>query len=500
MLSNAGRAAGVVRDGLRIPGVEVAITGAGPVGLFLAVALQRYGRSVAVLEQNAGPSPHSKALAYMPRSLEIMQMAGIVGELLARGNRLDAVRVRGARGTLHVSFAHLPTRYPYVLVLPQSVTERTLLACLRDLGADVRYGTRLESFVQDGEGVELRLRGAQGEERLHCRFLVGCDGAHSVVRERAGIAFEGAPYPEGAALADAVVRTAMPANEALVDVSRPGVLTLFPVDERVRRLVVAPFAPESARQLTREYLQNELDVRGLEGTRVEELSWSSVFRLHRRVAGAMRRANVLLAGDAAHIHSPVGGQGLNAGFADAWNLAWKLAAELEGRAAVGLLDSYEAERLPVARAIVRRTDLLTRLAAGPGALARLARVALLPLAARVPAASRALVRELSQLELGYAGSPLVCGRGERVADERLADGLRLYDRLGSDFVLLAYGPTAPPAGPWNGLWALHVPAPGRPRAVLVRPDGYAGCVARAARWPSALRAAAAWKNRYVISG
>jgi 2-polyprenyl-6-methoxyphenol hydroxylase-like FAD-dependent oxidoreductase len=215
------------------------------------------------------------------------------------------------------------------------------------------------------------------------------------VRRLSGIAFPGKTYPGTALLADALIRTSVPGNEAHVHVHRAGVVTMFPMDERLRRIVVIAPGESLPQSADRMALQARLRAAGYTDSSIDEIVWSNAFRVHRRIAPAMRAGNVFLAGDSVHTHSPVGGQGMNIGLHDAFNLSGKLARVLSGDAPESLLDAYERERLPVARAVLRRTDVLTRALAGTNPLVRLTRERIAPALAGLPIVYGPVIRRLS---------------------------------------------------------------------------------------------------------
>ena len=375
--------------------VETLIVGAGPVGLFLAAELRRRGRDCMLVESAAAPSTHSKALAIMPGTLEMFEEAGIADRFVTASNRIDGVRFVTPRRSVYVPFGSIESRYNYISILPQWKTQELLEARLLELGGDVLYGHTMTALAHDVEGVQTTIETPAGPQIVHARYVVGCDGVRSTVREQIGVRFEGAAYPGTVLLADASVQTAVPANEARVHVHENGVVTMFPMSAVQRRVVV--IAPREALpdRAQRERLEARLRCAGCDDVVIEEIDWSNSFRVQRRVASAMRSGRVFLAGDSVHAHSPVGGQGMNVGLRDAWNLASKLAGVLSGEEAETLLDQYERERLPVAKSIVRHTDLLTRALAHPHPLLRLTRERIAPRLARLPLVYGPVIRSLS---------------------------------------------------------------------------------------------------------
>lgn len=375
--------------------VETLVVGAGPVGLFLAAELQRRGRECLLIERACAPSAHSKALALMPGTLELFERAGLAGAFVRESNRVDGVRFVTSRRAAFVPFGSIASTYNFVSILPQWKTQRLLESRLRELGGKVAYGHTLVRLQDRGEGADADIDGTGGVRTVRARYVVGCDGVWSTVREQSGIAFEGACYPGTALLADVRVRTAVPVNEARVHVHRSGIVTMFPMSDTLRRIVVIAPREDLPERAARGWLQERLRSAGYDHAEIQEICWSNAFRVQRRIASRMRRGNVFLAGDSAHTQSPVGGQGMNVGLHDAFSLAEKLVSVQSGRAGAWLLDRYEHERLPVAGAVLRRTDLLTRALAHPHPLLRVTREIAAPALAGLPFVYGPMIRRLA---------------------------------------------------------------------------------------------------------
>ena len=383
--------------------VETLIVGAGPVGLFLATELLRRGRECVVIDRNPEPSGHSKALAIMPRTLEIFAQAGIVDAFVAELNRIQCVRFVTPRINTIIQFSNLQTPFSFVGILPQWRTEALLRARLHELGGRVEHAHALSTLDAGESRVRATIESPSGTYEMAAHYVVGCDGVYSTVREAAKIAFEGGSYPQGALLGDVPVETDIPLNEAQVHVNREGVVTLFPINAHLRRVVVIAPSEVLPPTASAQWLQPRMERAGYCNTTVGEPFWSSSFRVHHRVASAMRSGRIFLAGDAAHTQSPVGGQGMNVGLHDAWNLAAKLAQVLAGQAPKSLLDSYELERLPVARNVVRRTHWLTRALADPRPAARFGREVVAPLLAKMRPVHERIWRDLSLIDHSTTG-------------------------------------------------------------------------------------------------
>jgi 2-polyprenyl-6-methoxyphenol hydroxylase-like FAD-dependent oxidoreductase len=426
--------------------VGVLIVGAGPTGLTLAAQLHALGASVRIVDRQLDRVHESRALAVQPRTLEVLRTLGISEQLIERGN--DAVQLR-----LHVGERVVPIRlfdvgledsaYPFLLFVSQAETEAVLNEHLAERGIEVERGVELVSFSTGERQVSCTLRhrdGSTGEVRA--RYLVGCDGAHSSVRRGAGIPFEGGRYPHTFVLGDLEVDGGLERDAAHSFIGAAGMLFFFPLGRPAtwRMLGTQPLVPgtnEHEQELgepSLAQLQAIADAFTGGRLRLRDPVWLTYFRLHHRHTSRYRAGRVFLAGDAAHIHSPAGAQGMNTGIQDAWNLGWKLALVSKGVADEALLDTYEAERRPVGRLVLRFTDRATRIATSPSPVIRLMRTQVVPRLAPLALRSkrgRALVyRTLSQLAIRYRHSPAVeegqpalhrgPKAGDRLPDARIA--------------------------------------------------------------------------------
>jgi 2-polyprenyl-6-methoxyphenol hydroxylase-like FAD-dependent oxidoreductase len=374
---------------------DVLIVGAGPTGLALAAALRQREVEVVVIDQAAEMARTSRAAVIHARTLEVLDAVGVTQELVSRGSIVPRFSVRdGDRALITIDFDHLPTDHPYTLMLSQDQTEAVLRARLEELGVEVHQSCEFASLQQDADGVKATL----GDGRaIKAQYLVGCDGMHSVVREHAGIGFTGAAYGDSFVLADVVLDWDLDAAEVMLYFAPAGLVVIAPLPGGRHRIVAtvddAPEAPDRA------FIQALLDERGPKRgpAQVGEVTWSSRFRVHHRLADRYRDGRVFLAGDAAHVHSPAGGQGMNTGIQDAIALAERLSGVLRGGEAEATLDRYESERRPVAAQVVHLTDRLTALATVNGRTRRLLRNTLLRLLDHVPAVGRTLAMNLSGL-------------------------------------------------------------------------------------------------------
>ena len=402
----------------------VLIVGAGPTGLTLAAWLAHQGVHTRIIDRTAEPGTTSRALAVQARTLELYQQLGITDTVLARGHKVPAVNlwVRGAhaaRMPFEVIGAGL-TRYPFLEIFPQDEHERLLLEHLAALGVRVERGTELTDFTDQGEGIHARLLGPDGrEETLEAAYLAGCDGARSLVRETLGTGFPGGTYRQVFYVAD--IDGGGPAldGELHIDLEEADFLAVFPLAGAGRARLIGTVRDERAEHP--ELLRFEdVSARAMHNlkVRVERVNWFSSYRVHHRVTEHFGKGRAFLLGDAAHIHSPAGGQGMNTGIGDAVNLAWKLAAVLQGRAPPRLLDSYEAERIPFARRLVATTDRIFTFATAEGAIADFMRTRVAPLlmprAVALAPVREFLFRTVSQITVNYRGSPLSAGAVGRV--------------------------------------------------------------------------------------
>jgi 2-polyprenyl-6-methoxyphenol hydroxylase-like FAD-dependent oxidoreductase len=364
---------------------EVLIAGAGPTGLTLALWLVRQGVAVRLIDKDAGPGETSRAMAVQARTLELYRQLGLAEEVAAAGLRDPALNVwvRGrhrARLDLRDAGRHL-TPFPFVLIYPQDRHERLLIRHLEAAGVRVERHTELLGYEQEGERVTARLRGPDGAERLcTAAWLAGCDGAHSTVRHLIDAGFEGGTYSQVFYVADVEAEGPAANGEIHLSLEHADFVALINYDEAGRaRLIgaVRDDRPEPDRPLEFDDVRQRA-IASL-GMSVRAVHWFSTYRVHHRIASRYRRGRAFLLGDAAHVHSPAGGQGMNTGIGDAANLAWKLAAVLRARAPDALLDSYEVERKAFARRLVETTDRVFSFMTAEGNFAGFVRNRIAPL-------------------------------------------------------------------------------------------------------------------------
>jgi 2-polyprenyl-6-methoxyphenol hydroxylase-like FAD-dependent oxidoreductase len=372
---------------------DVLIVGAGPSGLTLAASLVKRGIATTVVDRQPAGANTSRAAVVNARTLEVLEGIDVAMRLVKEGIQAPRFSIRDrARTLIPIDFSELPTDYPYSLMVPQSTTEKLLLDRLVELGGAVLRPKALSSITQDADGVTATF---DDGDIIRARYAVGADGIHSTVREQAGIGFEGGAYGESFMLADVRLSGEVPLDEVILFWAKEGLTVVAPLPGDIFR-IVAPVAdaPEEPSAL---YVQQILDSRGPGAGRmvVTDVIWGSRFRIHHRVADAYRAGRLLLSGDAAHVHSPAGGQGMNLGIQDAVALADALAGVLAGEPD-SVLDDYSAARRPIAQQVVQMTDRLTRLATLPPA-ARPLRNAVIGIAGRTPKVRRALAMRLSGL-------------------------------------------------------------------------------------------------------
>lgn len=477
--------------------VPVLIVGAGPTGLVLALWLTRLGVGVRIIDRTAEPGTTSRAVGVQARTLELYRQVGLAEAMVEGGLQVGGVNLWGrGRKAARLPFGVVGegmSPFPYLLIYPQDEHERLLIGRLDALGVKVERRTELARFEQDRGCVRATLRRPDGsEETIAAAYLAGCDGAHSTVREGLGIGFPGGTYEGFFYVADVEASGPSIGDEIHVDLDDGDFLGIFPLDGKGRARLIGAAKPAPGRELTFD------DVRGraIEHMRLEiaRVNWFSTYRVHHRVAGRFREGRAFLLGDAAHIHSPVGGQGMNTGIGDAVNLAWKLAAVLNDGAAEGLLDTYEAERIRFARRLVATTDRVFTLVTKHGALADFVRLGLfariMPWLMKLPGMRRFAFRTVSQIGIRYRQSPLseaaagsVRG-GDRLPWVETEPGTDNFDPLTSvSWQVHVYGEPRPELA--DACAGLHLPihtfawTPAVRRAglargalYLIRPDGY----------------------------
>ncbi len=412
--------------------LAVLIVGAGPVGLTMASHLRADGLGPRIIDKAPHPSETSKALVLWPRSLEMLDDLGIVDRFLADGRTPNAMRLYGSGHlllTVALGSGVEGTAYPKPLVLPQSETERLLTEHLREVGVPVERPVELARFAERGDGVDATLRHADGrEEDVRCDYLLGCDGAHSAVRHGLGLEFTGKAELNDFLLADCRM-DGLPDDTISLFWHPKGALAFFPFGDGRARVIAdigAPPADGKPRDPTLEEVQAIVDERGPGGVRLSDRRWLSAFRINERKVADYCKGRCFLAGDAAHIHSPAGGQGMNTGMQDTWNLAWKLALVRSGCAKASLLDSYTPERGAVGELVLRNATLMTRVVTIHNPIGQFVRNAIAGTLGLVPSIPRAFFKNLTELGIHYPDSPL---NGQSSSVAWATGGLKPGDRV-----------------------------------------------------------------------
>jgi len=453
---------------------EVLIVGAGPVGLFLANECARRNLRWRRIEERSSQSEHSKALAIFPRTLEIFDMAGIVAPFLEQANRVTTVAVMIRDRTLaHMKFEPPESPYSFVAMVPQDVTERLLLEELRRKGGNVEYDTKFIAAEQDDYGVNVTIERRGESTEVRAAVVVGCDGAHSTVRHQLNLPFGERNIKPRSYWPMSIRTQGSPADEMQLCPSEYGPVAIFPMSATCRRIVATVENVEGDAPPL-DLVRKILAQRAPSAIEADGLHWSSYFRIHHRQVARLREGRMFIAGDAAHIHSPFGGQGMNTGLHDIWNLVWKLDLFLKGRGSQELLDSYSSERLPVIKNVIETTDLLTKIMGPPHRFAQALRDTVIPIVSRLAPFQHAFVQRLSELGIAYQSSPIVEGPGKRYFDDSLREGKGISSRfllfLGNEAEASTKEAAKQLAASFSGVVELR--SLDNQDLLLVRPDGY----------------------------
>jgi 2-polyprenyl-6-methoxyphenol hydroxylase-like FAD-dependent oxidoreductase len=482
---------------------QILIVGAGPTGLVLALWLTKLGVAVRVIDRASGPGTTSRALAVHARTLELYQQLDLADAVMAKGYAVPGTRLwLGGRQAARIPFEAIVsalTPYGFLHIFPQDQHERLLVDRLESLGVTVERSTELTDYAEEGGAVRAHLRGPDGQAReVRAAFIAGCDGARSKVRAVMGAGFPGGTYPQVFYVAD--VEGAGPAfnGDLNIDLDESDFMAVFPLADTGRIRLIGAIKPGEVRDLDT-LTFGDISDRAAQTLqlKVDKVNWFSVYHVHHRVTDRFRRGRAFLLGDAAHIHTPVGGQGMNTGIGDAINLAWKLKAVLGGRGTDALLDSYEAERRAFALRLVQTTDRAFNLAAAEGHLAAIIRTRVAPLVlpqvVKIGPARELIFRTISQITLNYRGKGLDQGRsgpvhgGDRLPWVKLDRGdnyaalkhmgwqIHVYGTASAD--LAAYGARrAIPVHvyPWTN--AMHEAGLRENTLYLIRPDTYVAAV------------------------
>jgi 2-polyprenyl-6-methoxyphenol hydroxylase-like FAD-dependent oxidoreductase len=380
---------------------DILVAGAGPTGLALCAELRRRGLGPRLVDAADHPSRHSKALAVHAGTLERLDRLGVTKRLVQAGLPVRAVEIHArGRRLARLAFHELPSVHPFVLSIPQAETERILEERLGELGGEVERGTALRGLRQDGDGVHARLERPGGGEETRARWLVGCDGAHSAVRDALGLPFRGHAFPEAFALADVAIHWMRTHDVFRAFLGPDGPLAVIPLPApgQVRLIATIPDDPDDdGAPADGAGWERRFRERAGEKVTVRDVLWSSSFRIQRRRVQRLGEGRALLAGDAAHLHSPVGGQGMNLGLHDALDLAACL-ADAEQATPEALLAAYERTRLPAIDTVLRETTLFTKVVTARGAVPRLLRDAAVTVLSSLAPVRRRLLRGVAMLD------------------------------------------------------------------------------------------------------
>jgi 3-(3-hydroxy-phenyl)propionate hydroxylase len=413
----------------------IMVVGAGPTGLAAALDLARFGVPVRLIDKALEPATHSRAIAIQPRTLEMLQQRDCVQPFLDLGHKSYAANFySGDRRLLHLDFRPLSSPFPYILFLEQSQTERILSERLQQLGVRIERGIELIDFTDGLGGEQLTLRHHDSRiEHTSTPYLLGCDGAHSFVRKHLRLGFHGKSYPQTFTLADLHVDWDRSDEEFHIFASDEGLIALFPLGGGIHRLVADFFGTPADEQPSLADCQSILVRRLRHAPRVSDLRWSSYFHVNSRRVQQLKRGRVFVAGDAAHVHSPAAGQGMNTGMQESFNLAWKLALVLRGEANRALVDTYDEERRPIERAVLATTDVVINIVGARRGLARLFRDHLVPYVTTMESTQRLARRFVSETSVNYDRSSLTF-------DRSLGGGVRAGERAPDAGVYVMSGP------------------------------------------------------------
>ena len=488
---------------------DVLIVGAGPTGLVLALLLTRLGVRVRVIDKTSGPGTTSRAVAVQARTLELYGQLGIASAVVERGRKMIAANLwTGGKRAARVVFGELGaglSPYPYALIFPQDEHEQLLIERLAEAGVHVERETELLSF-EDADRVHAHLKRADGTgDTCAAAFIAGCDGAHSTVREVLHIDFRGGTYAHLFYVADVDASGPVMNGEIHTALDTSDFLVVFPLKGEGHARLIGIVRDQVERGDDLSWSDVSQQVIDWMAIGVHHVHWFSTYRVHHRVADHFRRGHAFVVGDAAHVHSPVGGQGMNTGIGDAANLAWKLAAVLSGRANASILDTYESERIAFARRLVATTDQAFTAVTSRGPIARRMRLTVaprvIPALFKFAAVRRFMFRTISQTAINYRGGALSEGRvGDVHGGDRLPwvhppnghDEDNFIPLRSLDWQLHVYGEAAPAVRemcearqlalrvfPWRpemGETGLR-----RNALYLVRPDGYVALADREGR-------------------
>lgn len=436
---------------------DVLIIGAGPTGLMMASELARYGMQCRIIDKSQDPSDKSKALAIQPRTMEIFHFLGIDSEFLQKGHKIKALNIMSNRSAIgHVDFKPLDSPFPFILSLPQSVTEEILTRHLMSFGLEIERSKELVGLKETGSGIIADIQCSLNKrEQIAAKWVIGCDGAHSFVRKHLNLTFKGKAFPDVFSLADVQLDWKYSHDEVFAFWRPEGILAAIPLPQKgcYRLIFELGRCQGKPHQQSPDNLQVEIPPPSLEEVTqivhqradsnavVSNPMWLANFHVNSRLASRYQVGNVFLAGDAVHIHSPVGGQGMNTGLQDAFNLAWKIAWVHQGKLSMKTLSTYHEERYATAMSLLKGTEFATHVAALKKGWQISLRNALARIILSFPLVQNKMIRVLSQINIRYQHNLMInesgksqCGpkAGSRMSNlmfEREGSCVQLYDLL-----------------------------------------------------------------------
>ena len=433
----------------RLTKTDVIIIGAGPTGLALACQMIRYGIDFVIIDKKETTTPHSKAIGVQARTLEIYEQIGLADKLVDLGWKAERARlIVGGEVRGEVDFSDIGkglSDYPYVLIVEQGLHEKLIYDFVTSNGKDVRWRTELESFSQDASGVTAKIKNSNGEiETVSAKYLVGCDGPRSPVRNSLGLTFEGTTFERIFYVADVEIDWEFKNDALMVFLMKSNLLAFFPMVGENRWRIVGTFPEEFAKdegEILYEEIEEQIKRDAELKLDITNVNWFSTYKVHTRHVNKFSEGRCFLAGDAAHIHTPAGAQGMNTGIQDGYNLAWKLAMVLRGSADAKILESYNEERLENAENLLQTTDRFFSFVASPEPVLSYLRMHVFPYIAGVAfsldAVKKFVFPRIAQIGINYRSGSLSDHSGENGFEVRagdrlpyfLIDGQSIFDRL-----------------------------------------------------------------------
>lgn len=391
---------------------DVLIVGAGPVGLFMANQCARYGLSYDIIDKKNGLSIHSKALGVHIRTLEMLIPSGLVDNVIQQGMPLNKI-VAKTNGKIlaQLAFEKVDAPFPHAVLLPQNKTENILLNHIKTQGGSIQWQTEFINFNQAEDHISVTTKTSNSEQTHQYAWLIACDGAHSTVRHQCGLKFTGGQYDMNWWLADVEIESEIPKDTITAYFSNHGVCAVFPIKDNWFRLIII-MPNDCSETINLERLTERAKKYITDPFKIKQQRWLSDFRVSHRLIETYRQQRIFFAGDAAHIHSPVGGQGLNTGLQDIQNLAWKLALVQSGHANIKILDSYQQERMPVGKAVLQEVDSMTKAILLRHPIAIWLRNTCVPWITSIKPLQNRLLAKLSELTINYQHSDIVHQHGK----------------------------------------------------------------------------------------